>query len=142
MPVFLAAGAVTIHIIIPATAELLLMLSRDVNLILIRALKDCTQQCLGQPLKKDIEKAALAYRQFAKEVHQEIKDMIFKFNIIKVFRFAKIQFGVEKMMKMYTKLFIEQSEIGASCHGSDQGSEFSCVSSIEFEKASNAGSKA
>ena len=142
MPVSLAAGAVTIHIIIPATVDFLLILSRDVNLILIRAFKDCAQQCLGQPLKQDIEKAALAYRQFAKEVHQEIKDMDFKFSIIKVFRFAKIQFGVEKMLKMYTKLFIEQSEIGASCRGSDQGSEYSRVSFIGFEKASNAGSKA
>lgn len=62
MPIFLATGAVNAPIAITATAELLLMLSCDVILILTRAFKDCTHQCLGQPLKKDIEKAALAYR--------------------------------------------------------------------------------
>lgn len=138
MPVFLAAGAVNTPIIIPATAELLLMLSCDIILILIRAFKDCTHQCLGQPLKKDVEKAALAYRQFAKQVHQEIKDLIAKFNIIKVFQVAKIKIGVEKILEKYTQLFVEQSEVGASQHGSDHGSEFSRVSSREIEKAQKA----
>ena len=139
MPVFLAAGAVNIPIIVTATAELLLMLSCDVILILVRAFKDCTHQCLGQPLKKDIEKAALAYRQFAKQVHQEIKDLISKFNIIKVFQVAKIKVGVETIIEKYTKLFVEQSHIGASWHGSDRGSESTLVSSIELEKAQRAG---
>ena len=142
MPVFVAAGAINIPIIIPATAELLLMLSCDVILILVRAFKDCTHRCLGQPLKKDIEKAAQAYRQFAKHVHQEIKGLISKFNIVKVFQVAKIQIGVEKILEKYTKLFVEQSDIGVSRHGSDDGSEYSRVSSIEFEKAQRAMSNA
>ena len=54
IPVFLAAGAVNIPIVIPAVAQSLLMLSCDVILILVRAFKDCTRQCLGQLLKKDI----------------------------------------------------------------------------------------
>lgn len=139
MPVFLAAGAVNIPIIVPATAELLLMLSCDVILILVRAFKDCTHQCLGQPLKKDIEEAALAYRQFAKQVHQEIKDLISKLNIIKLFQVAKIKIGVEKILEKYTKLFVEQSQIRASWHGSDRGSESTLVSSIELKKAQGAG---
>ena len=139
IPVFLAAGAINIPLIIPATAQLLLMLSCDVILILVRAFKDCTHQCLGQPLKRDIEKAAVAYRQFAREVHQEIKDLISKFNIIKAFRAAKVHVGVEKILEKYTKLFIEQSDFGASQHGSDYGSEYSRVSSIQFEKAVIAG---
>lgn len=137
-PVFLAASAVNIPIVIPAMAELVLILSCDAILILVRAFEDCTHQCLGQPLMKDVEKAALAYRQFAKQVHQEIKDLIAKFNIIKVFQVAKIKIGVEKILEKYTQLFVEQSEVGASQHGSNHGSEFSSVSSIEIEKAQKA----
>jgi len=138
MPVFLAAGAVNIPLIVPATAELLLMLSCDVILILIRAFKDCTHQCLGQPLKKDVEKAAMAYRQFASQVHREIKDLIGKFNIVKAFQTTKIQSGLERILDKYMKLFIDQSESGSMRSGSDQASEYSRVSPIEFEKTQKA----
>ena len=129
MPIFLAAGALNAPYMIPATAQLLLILSCDVTLILIKAFKDCTHKCLGQPLKKDIEKAAVAYCMFAEEVHQEIKDLVAKFNIIKVFQVTKVHIGVEKILEKYTKLFIEQSEGRASLRGSDNGSEYSRVSS-------------
>ena len=109
MPIFLATGALNIPIVIPATAQLLLMLSCDIILILIRAFKNCTHQCLGQPLKRDVEKAAVAYRHFAPQVHQEIKELVTKFNIIKVFQAAKIHVGVEKILDKYTKLFVEES---------------------------------
>ena len=137
MPIFLATGAVNAPLIIPATAQLLLMLSCDVILILIRAFKDCTHQCLGQPLKKDIEKAAVAYRPFAQGVHQDIKHLTPKGDLIRVFQVAKIHIGVEKILEKYTKLFIEQSEIRAS-RDSDYGSKDSRVSSIELEKAQKA----
>lgn len=142
MPVFLAAAAVNIPIIIPATAELLLMLSCDVILILIKAFKDCTHQCLGQPLKQDVEKAAQAYRHFAKQVHEEIKGLISKYNIIKVFQIAKIRIGVERILEKYTQLFNEQSATGTSRHRSSHESEYSLVSSIELEKAHGAGPSA
>lgn len=139
IPVFLAAGPVNIPLIIPATAQLLLMLSCDVILILVRAFKDCTHQCLGQPLKRDIENAAVAYRQFAQGVHREVKDLISRFNFIKAFQAAKVHVGVVKILDKYTKLFVERAEFGASQHGSDHGSDYSRVSSIEFEKAVIAG---
>ncbi|KAL9010674.1 MAG: hypothetical protein Q9173_004415 [Seirophora scorigena] len=75
MPVFLAAGAITAPVAIVATAELLLMLSCDLILVLRRAFKDCTHQFVGHPLKKNIEKAALAYREYAPKVHKEIKTL-------------------------------------------------------------------
>lgn len=141
-PVFLAAGAVNIPIIVPATAELLLMLACDIILILVRAFKDCTHQCLGQPLKKDIEKAALAYRDFAKRVHQEIKDLIPKFNTIKGFQTTKIKLGVGRILQRYTELFVEQLGIGASLHKSDQWSETTLVPSVGSEQAQRAKSNA
>ncbi len=139
MPGFLAAGVVNIPIVTPATAQLMLMLSCDVILILVRAFMDCTHQCLGQPLKKDVEAAAVAYRYFAPQVHQEMKELISSFDIVKSFRVDKIKIGVGSILEKYTKLFIEQSEIGAMRHSSDLRSEHSRVSSIEFEKAQKAG---
>ena len=135
MPLFLAAGALNVPIVIPATAQLLLMLSCDAILILVKAFKNCTHQCLGQPLKKDIENAATEYRRFATQVHQEIKDLTSNFNIVKNFQVAKIHVGVQKVLEKYTKLFVEDSEVGASRLASGDGSKYSLVSSIEVEKA-------
>ena len=135
IPVFLAAAALNVPLVIPATAQLLLMLSCDIILILVRAFKDCTHQCLGQPLKKDIEKAAVAYRRFSTQVHQEIKDLINKSNFVKSFQVAKVHVGVQKIINKYTKLFVEESGTGASRFGSEQESECTLVSSIEVEKA-------
>ena len=135
MPVFLAATALNVPLVIPATAQLLLMLSCDIILILVRAFKDCTHQCLSQPLKKDIEKAAVAYRRFATQVHQEIKDLVGNFNFVKNFQVAKIHVGVQKIINEYTKLFVEDLGTGVSLLGSEKGSECTLVSSIELEKA-------
>ena len=135
IPVFLAAGAVNIPIVIPAVAQSLLMLSCDVILILIRAFKDCTRQCLGQPLKKDIERAAVAYRQFATQVHQEIKVLIDKVNFVKNFQAAKIHVGFEKILNKYRKLFVDVSGTGANRLGSEHGSESTLVSHIGSKKS-------
>ena len=131
LPIFLAAGAVNLPIVISATAQLLLMLSCDVILLLVKAFKSCTHQCLGQPLKKDIEKAAVAYRQFAAQVHHDIKDLIDKLTFVINFQTSKIHVGVEKILEQYTKVFVKESDRPATEHGS----KVSLVSSIELEKA-------
>lgn len=103
-----------------AWARLMVMLSCDVILILIRAFKDCTYQRLGQPLKKHIENASKAYIPFARQVHQDVRELVPKANFIKLFRTTKIHIGVEKILDRHTKLFIEQSEAQSS---SDHGNE-------------------
>ncbi len=80
----------------------------------------------------------MAYRQFASQVHREIKDLIGKFNIVKAFQTTKIQSGLERILDKYTKLYIDQSESGSMRSGSDQASEYSRVSSIGFEKTQKA----
>ncbi|KAL8723618.1 MAG: hypothetical protein Q9181_007246 [Wetmoreana brouardii] len=137
MPVFLATSVINAPVIMTATAELVLMLACDLILILRRAFKDCTHQCLGQPLKKDIEKAAMAYRPFAKQVHQEIKKLT---SLLKIntFRPAKIKIGLEQLLQKYAMTFIEQSGVGTSRHSSTSalGSEQSYESSVtDLEKA-------
>ncbi|KAL8960476.1 MAG: hypothetical protein Q9193_002825 [Seirophora villosa] len=140
MPVFLAAGAITAPVAIVATAEMLLMLSCDLILVLRRAFKDCTHQFLGHPLKKNIEKAALAYREFALGVHKEIK--ILTPNTTKfyqAFQSAKIKIGFEQIIEKYTQSFVEQSDVGSSSrHGSVQRSLESQVSSLDLKKGQSA----
>ena len=114
LPVFLAAAPLNVPLAIPATAQLLLMLACDIILILVKAFKDCTRQGLGQPLKKDIEKAAVAYRPFATQVHEEIKDLVKKSNFVKNFQVAKIHVGVQRIINKYTKLFVEEAGTGAN----------------------------
>ncbi|KAI4193564.1 MAG: hypothetical protein LQ348_002836 [Seirophora lacunosa] len=137
MPVFLAAGALTAPVAIVATAELLLMLSCDLILVLRRAFKDCTHQSLGHPLKKNIEKAALAYREFAPGVHKEIKILTpSSTKFYQAFKSAKIKMGFEQIIEKYTQSFVEQSDVGSSSrHGSVQGSLESRVSSPDLRKA-------
>lgn len=121
MPVYLAASALTGPVATVTTAELLLMLSCDLILILRRAFKDCTHQCLGHPLKKNIEKAALAYREFVPGVHKEIKILTpSTTKYYQAFQYAKIQMGFEQIIEKYTQSFVEQSDVGSSSrHGSD-----------------------
>lgn len=134
IPVFLIANAVNAPINILATTSLMLMHSCDIILILGRAFKSCKCQHRSQPLKKDIQNASEAYVPFARQVHQEVQELIPKANLIKTFWTTEITIGVEKILDRYTKLFIEQSE---AQEGSDHGSEYSRISSIEYEKTQN-----
>ncbi|KAI4128984.1 MAG: hypothetical protein LQ341_006616, partial [Variospora aurantia] len=134
-PFFLATGAINAPIAIIATAELLLMLSCDLILILRRAFNDCTHQCLGQPLKSDIEKAALAYREVVREVHKELKGLVSAIKIHKAFQSAKIRMDLEQVITKYTESFIERTDGGLNRHSSRQDGLESGVSSIGLMKA-------
>lgn len=107
MPVFLATSVLSIPLIVPATASLILMLACDVTLILSRAFQRCTRQCLGHPLRKDIEEAAFAYRELSKEVHESIKDLVPKSNVFKSFQFDKIKIGYSRIFQKYINIFVE-----------------------------------
>ncbi|KAL8991459.1 MAG: hypothetical protein Q9177_000131 [Variospora cf. flavescens] len=134
-PVFLAAGAINAPIAIIATAELLLMLSCDLMLILRRAFNDCTHQCLGQPLKSDIEKAALAYREVVREVHKELNGLVPAIKIHKAFQSAKIRMDLEQVITKYTESFVERTDGGLNRHSSRQDGLESGVSPIDLMKA-------
>lgn len=71
-----------------------------------------------------------------KQVHGELKDLTSKSNILNTFRPTKIKIGLEQILRKYTMIFIEQSEVGTSRHNAAHGSEYSHNSSIiELEKA-------
>ena len=107
-PIFLASGVVNMTFAVPATARLFLMLACDVILILTRAYKACTDKCLGQPLKKDIENAAFAYRNISRSVHRAVKDLLPRVNFIKAFKAKKIEVGFEEILEKYKREFAEE----------------------------------
>lgn len=108
MPVFLATSLVAAPLIVPATARLILMLACDVTLILTRAFQECARQCLGHPQKKDIEKAAFAYKKLAKDVHKSIKELIPKSNMIKSYRYEEINISYRHLLDKHISTFAKE----------------------------------
>ena len=127
-PVFLAAGAVNIPLVVPATMRLLLMIASDLILILVRAFKETTLTCVGQPLKRDVRKAATYYRTFSPEVHKEIFALIPRTNVAKSFRHNDVRQGLEKIVHRFkdevtrdiVSLGLSRTESGKSSMSSDQ----------------------
>ena len=107
MPVFLAAGVINAPIVVPATTRLFLMLACDVILILVKAFKDSTDKCVGQPLRKDVEFAALEYRKISKMVHKKIKKVIPRRNMIKSFQANRVHEQFTAIVAEYKALVTE-----------------------------------
>ena len=103
LPLFLAAGAVNLPIVVPATVRLLLMLACDVMLILTEAFKEATRKCIGQPLQKDVEAAAQAYREAgtARQVHKRLKKLVPRSNIVKSYRTERIRRNLMRTITDY-----------------------------------------
>jgi hypothetical protein len=103
MPFVLAAGAVNVPIVVPATTRLTLMIACDVMLILTMAFKEATEKCIGQPLKKDVENAALSYRQSGNTalVHKRIKKLVPRRNVAKSFRTERIRKHMASLVDEY-----------------------------------------
>ena len=104
-PVFLAAGAVNIPIVVPATTQLYLMLAADLILILTKSFQERTYRCLSQPSERDLSKAAIAYRRHSKQVHREIKSMLPNWNVVASFRADRVGQKFEQILKQYKAKF-------------------------------------
>ena len=100
-PVFLAAAATNIPLVVPATMRLLLMIATDLILILVRAYQETTLTCVGQPLKKDLKRAAEFYKPFSPKVHQEVFTLVPRSNVVKSFKHNDVQMGLEKIVHGY-----------------------------------------
>lgn len=108
IPVWLVAGSINVPIIVPSTARLLLMLSSDVILLLIRAFKNTSDRCVGQPLVKDVKSAAREYRPLSKEVHARTLQLLPKRNPMKCYKTSKVQQGLMEIIEEYkTKVTLE-----------------------------------
>ncbi len=131
---FLGIGIIGAPMIVPVVARLFLMLACDVILILVRAFKESTKKCIGQPLKKDIEVAASAYRQISKAVHKRIKKAIPRRNVVKSFQTNKVKSTIEEIIGEYKSLVMEGIEQGSSLKvydGESSDSDLTAVKSSE-----------
>ena len=101
MPVFLAASAVNIPLVVPATMRLMLVLATDLILILVRCFKEMTFRCIGQPLLQDVQDAAIYYASVSSKVHKEVLELVPKTNVVKSFKYHKVQLGLERIVHSF-----------------------------------------
>ncbi|KAL8711662.1 MAG: hypothetical protein Q9220_004072 [cf. Caloplaca sp. 1 TL-2023] len=133
--VFLPSGKYNNQLAVTASVEHLLIVSCDLILILQRAFKDCARQGLGQPVKKNIEEAALAYQKDAPEVHDRIRSRTPAFKMYRKFRYVEIRASLEQIIEDYTRSFVEQSGAASSRHNPAQDSLTSGISTMDLNKA-------
>lgn len=100
-PVVVIPMVVNIPLVVPTTARMFLMLACDMILILTRAFTEASAKCIGQPLKQDVEKAVLDYRQWYRGIHAQVKGLVPKMNVIKAFRTGDVEVGVRKIVEEY-----------------------------------------
>ena len=101
IPIFLAAGAVNIPLVIPATTRLMLMLASDLILILTMAFKEITLTFIGQPQVGDVERAARQYRDFSSTVHNAILELVPRRHLMRSYRYNAVQSGLEEVVHRY-----------------------------------------
>lgn len=98
MPFVLASFPLVIPLAMPATTRLMLLLASDLILILVRAFRETTFTCVGQPSEKDVENAARFYRPMSAKVHKEVFKLVPKRNVIKSYRHNDVRLGLEKLI--------------------------------------------
>lgn len=68
------------------------------KLILIRAFKESTDKCLGQPDKRLIEKAAYDYLKISNKVHKKIGELVPLTNVVRRFKTGRIRHDFEAIL--------------------------------------------
>lgn len=109
MPIFLLSGAINLPLVVPATTRLMLMLASDLILILTQAFKKTISTCVGQPLVKDVEQAAIGYRPIASKVHKKVVELVPKRNLVKSFRTNEVRLGLEKILHHFKEHLTEDA---------------------------------
>ena len=106
-PYAIAAGALNFQLAVPAIARLMLILAVDLILILVRAFMTKTTRCVGQPDGKDVAFAARDYRAISADVHKAIFEFVPKRNILKSFRYEKIQMGLTRIVEEFKEQVVK-----------------------------------
>jgi hypothetical protein len=139
-PLLAASGVINAPIVVPAITRMFLMLACDVILILVRAFKDSTTKCIGQPLKKDIEVAAHMYRQISKKVHKKINKAVPRHNMIRSFQTNRVRQHFEEVVGKYKELVTADIGYGAILKVLDAEDDDSDSEKTLYEPEKNASS--
>jgi hypothetical protein len=140
VPLLATSGVINAPIVVPAITRMFLMLACDVILILVRAFKDSTNKCIGQPLKKDIEVAAHMYRRISKKVHKKINKAVPRHNIIKSFQTNRVRQHFEEVVGKYKELVTADIGYGAILKVPDAEDDDSDSEKTLYEPEKNASS--
>ncbi|KAK1759979.1 hypothetical protein QBC47DRAFT_458153, partial [Echria macrotheca] len=102
MPFFLIPMVANIPAVVPATTRLFLMLACDLILVLTRAFQESVKRCVGQPLERDVERAAVAYRAYCGRVHDEVRRLVRR-NVVDSFKTERIAAGIRDIVETHRK---------------------------------------
>ncbi len=145
MPFFLIPMAVNVAAVVPATTRLFLMLACDLILVLTRAFQEAAAKCVGQPLKRDVEMAAVAYGQrYCREVHDRVRRLVPRLKVLRSFRTDAIAAGVAEIVQEYkSKVVQDVGAVPAASAPSSYGrARYSAGSASKFSVVSEEGSEA
>lgn len=112
MPIFLAAGAINIPLVVPATTRLFLILACDLILILCKCFEECRHTRVGQPRERELAKNAREYRWsgMSREVHAKVKDLVPRRNVIECYRTDKVRIGLQNIIDEYrAQIHVQQN---------------------------------
>lgn len=102
MSVVLVPMMLNVPLVVPAAAQLLLMLSCDLILIFMRSFKEASARGT-HPSAKDVQKATLAYQSHSSEVHSRAISLVPRGNIISCFRVSKVEAGLRNIIEEFIK---------------------------------------
>ena len=145
LPFFLIPMAINFAAVVPATTRLFLMLACDLILVLTRAFQEAASKCVGQPLKRDVEMAAVAYgQQYCSEVHDRVRKLVPRLKVLKSFKTDMIAAGISEIVQEYKKKVIQ--DVGAPPSASAPSSygrvRYSTASISKLSLMSSEGSEA
>lgn len=121
------------------------LLACDLILVLTRAFQEAAAKCVGQPLKRDVEMAAVAYGQrYCREVHDRVRRLVPRLKVLRSFRTDAIAAGVAEIVQEYkSKVVQDVGAVPAASAPSSYGrARYSAGSASKFSVVSEEGSEA
>ncbi|KAK4888693.1 hypothetical protein LTR27_012432 [Elasticomyces elasticus] len=112
-PIWAVTGGINSSYIVPATCRLFLTMACDLIFVLARSFKEVTFRASGQPNEKDVSAAARNYmiRGYSQHVHDEIKVLLPRHNVIASMKADRVRQGVEAIFARYKDKLMEDVDL-------------------------------
>ncbi|KAK3615107.1 hypothetical protein LTR56_026799 [Elasticomyces elasticus] len=136
-PIWAVTGGINSSYIVPATCRLFLTMACDLIFVLARSFKEVTFRASGQPNAKDVSAAARNYmiRGYSQHVHDEIKVLLPRRNVIASMKADRVRQGVEAIFARYKDKLMEDVDLplklGRTKLGDGDGDSLTLIDSVE-----------
>ncbi|KAF2765736.1 hypothetical protein EJ03DRAFT_354618 [Teratosphaeria nubilosa] len=119
MPTWLITGSINATYVVPATCRLFLVMAADLTLVLARSFKEVAFRQGGMPTARDVSAAARNYRfrGYSQHVHEEVKLLVPKKNVMKSFRADQVRQGLEAIVVKYKDKLMEDVDLPLKIEG-------------------------